>query len=60
MCLQPASRIRPDILHCTKMSSLFFALQYGSSVRHLTVFASGLTYYSGRAASAAEPSAAWF
>src|SRR5262249_619235 len=36
-CLQPVSRISSDILHCTKKSRVFFAVQYGSSIWGLTV-----------------------
>src|SRR5262249_36969255 len=36
-CLQQASRINPHILHCTKKSSLYFAVQYGSPLRGLTL-----------------------
>src|SRR5262249_20101662 len=39
-CLQQASRINAHILHCTKKSSLYFAVQYGSPLRGLTLLQS--------------------
>jgi hypothetical protein len=39
-----------DILHCTKMSSFCFAVQYGSPVRGLTVLQSACPSLGERAA----------
>src|SRR5262245_17067338 len=39
-CLQPASRINGHILHRTKMSRLYLAVQYGSPLRGLTLLQS--------------------